>query len=284
MEGDAAAARAGRAAGQRVVEDALQAFGLMRTLSWRRVDGPGPRRHTSRRAEAVICSRVRPPRVPEALRVPGQAALRRRRVPTLSAGCAPRRGGGAGGGRAGRAGRRQGPGADRRARQGRRHPEGGRPGPGRRTDRGAAGARAARHAGPACLARAAGRCRAGAVPRLRPRCAGQAGRLPARAGRGQRRGGPEAIFRAPVDLAVGLPLFLVRDGLLGIGLPQTLAAPLHGVASALLEALEANAATLAEINPLALVARAPLENEADGIGAPLTQPSPSGRGGPPGRA
>ena len=62
----------------------------------------------------------------------------------------------------------------------------------------------------------------------------------------------EAVFRAPVDLAVGLPLFLVRDGLLGLGLSQDLAAPIRGVAAALLDVVRRDAATLAEINPLAL--------------------------------
>lgn len=83
----------------------------------------------------------------------------------------------------------------------------------------------------------------------------------------------DAIFRAPIDLAVGLPLFLVRDGLLSIGLPQTLAVPLHGVAAALLEALKANAAVLAEVNPLALVAGAPPEVDGAAAHAPLTQRS-----------
>jgi succinyl-CoA synthetase beta subunit len=63
---------------------------------------------------------------------------------------------------------------------------------------------------------------------------------------------PEAIWRAPVDLALGLPLFLVRDALHSLGLSQALAGPLHGVAVSLLAAFRANAATLAEINPLAL--------------------------------
>ena len=63
---------------------------------------------------------------------------------------------------------------------------------------------------------------------------------------------PEAIWRAPIDLALGLPPYVVRDGLRELGLSRELAGSLHGVGAALLAALQANQATLAEINPLAV--------------------------------
>ncbi len=63
---------------------------------------------------------------------------------------------------------------------------------------------------------------------------------------------PEAIWRAPIDPVLGVPLFVLRDGLLALGLPQSLAQPLHAVATALVTAFRENSATLAEINPLAL--------------------------------
>lgn len=63
---------------------------------------------------------------------------------------------------------------------------------------------------------------------------------------------PDAIWRAPIDPVLGVPLFVLRDGLLAVGLPQSLAQPLHAVATALLAAFRANSATLAEINPLAV--------------------------------
>lgn len=72
----------------------------------------------------------------------------------------------------------------------------------------------------------------------------------------------EAIWRTPVDQMFGLPLFLLRDGLLALGLPQDLAQPLHQIATALLDAFWSNWATLAEINPLALTPSGPLALDA----------------------
>jgi succinyl-CoA synthetase beta subunit len=73
---------------------------------------------------------------------------------------------------------------------------------------------------------------------------------------------PEAVWQGPVDPVLGLPLFMVRDGLDHLGLSQALAQPLHQVAAALHAAFRQNAATLAEINPLAVTPQGPVALDA----------------------
>jgi succinyl-CoA synthetase beta subunit len=64
---------------------------------------------------------------------------------------------------------------------------------------------------------------------------------------------PEKIVRVPIDPFVGLPDYLARDVALQIGLPRALWADFARIARGLSAAFVENDASLAEINPLAVV-------------------------------
>ncbi len=64
---------------------------------------------------------------------------------------------------------------------------------------------------------------------------------------------PEKIVRVPVDPFIGLPEYLARDVAVAIGLPREHWGEFIKIARGLVEAFHANDASLAEINPLAIV-------------------------------
>ncbi|MDW8394743.1 MAG: ADP-forming succinate--CoA ligase subunit beta [Anaerolineae bacterium] len=65
---------------------------------------------------------------------------------------------------------------------------------------------------------------------------------------------PWKIIRTPVDPFIGLPDYLARDIAVAIGLPREHWPEFVRIARGLVEAFHANDASLAEINPLAIVA------------------------------
>ncbi|HQY24254.1 MAG TPA: ADP-forming succinate--CoA ligase subunit beta [Thermoflexales bacterium] len=65
---------------------------------------------------------------------------------------------------------------------------------------------------------------------------------------------PEKIVRVPLDPFLGLPEYLARDVAVAIGLPREYWAQFAAIASGLAAAFLATDASLAEINPLAMVA------------------------------
>ncbi len=67
---------------------------------------------------------------------------------------------------------------------------------------------------------------------------------------------PEKIVRAPIDPFVGLPEYLARDIAAQIDLPRALWPDFVKIARGLAAAFAANDASLAEINPLAIVGQA----------------------------
>ncbi len=67
---------------------------------------------------------------------------------------------------------------------------------------------------------------------------------------------PEKIVRAPIDPFVGLPDYLARDVAAQIDLPRALWPDFVKIARGLAAAFAANDASLAEINPLAIVGQA----------------------------
>jgi succinyl-CoA synthetase beta subunit len=64
---------------------------------------------------------------------------------------------------------------------------------------------------------------------------------------------PEKIVRVPIDPFVGLPQYLANDVAVAIGLPKEHWAAFAGIARNLAKAFVENDASLAEINPLAMV-------------------------------
>ena len=64
---------------------------------------------------------------------------------------------------------------------------------------------------------------------------------------------PEKIVRVPIDPFIGLPEYLARDIAVNIGLPRALWSEFITIARGLASAFAASDASLAEINPLAII-------------------------------